>query len=344
MQNFNDILNGVSDGTKDLSISALTVAGTATLNGAVNLGNATGDDITVTGYISSALTPKTTVNYDLGTSSLFWSNFYIGHIFAKVNDGTIYDEGDPPYSFTGDTNTGIYSEGADQLNLVTGGTSRVDISTSKFQCNLPIDVFTADALDTDAAVVVKSLSASGTGRQSRFQILDDAGTSQWSIQYDNSSSTSLTMTTVTGLTLDTAAGGITHKRSATTGSNTYWTYQDGSGTTTGTIVVDADANTTAYNTSSDGRLKTNISDFDGLALIKQMNPVAYERKSKRGSIELGLIAQDMNQIYPNSVHVGGEDPDFDPWQLDYSKLVGILVKANKQLLDRLEKLETKLLA
>src|SRR3990167_6194257 len=213
MQNFNDILNGVSDGTKDLSISALTVAGTATLNGAVNLGNATGDDITVTGYISSALTPKTTVNYDLGTSSLFWSNFYIGHIFAKVNDGTIYDEGDPPYSFTGDTNTGIYSEGADQLNLVTGGTSRVDISTSKFQCNLPIDVFTADALDTDA-------------------------------------------------------GGITHKRAATTGSNTYWTYQDGSGTTTGTIVVDADANTTAYNTSSDGRLKTNISDFDGLALIK----------------------------------------------------------------------------
>jgi hypothetical protein len=49
MQNFNDILNGVSDGSKDLSINALTVAGTATLNGNIILGNNSADTITVTG-------------------------------------------------------------------------------------------------------------------------------------------------------------------------------------------------------------------------------------------------------------------------------------------------------
>ena len=34
MQNLNDLLNGISDGTKDVNINALTCAGTATLNGA----------------------------------------------------------------------------------------------------------------------------------------------------------------------------------------------------------------------------------------------------------------------------------------------------------------------
>ncbi len=45
-QNFTDIRNGVTDSTKDLSISALTCAGSVTFNGNVTLGNASGDDIT----------------------------------------------------------------------------------------------------------------------------------------------------------------------------------------------------------------------------------------------------------------------------------------------------------
>lgn len=70
MQNYNDILNGVTDGTKDLSISALTVAGTATLNGNINLGNASADDITVTGSIASTIPIKTDDSFDIGTTSL----------------------------------------------------------------------------------------------------------------------------------------------------------------------------------------------------------------------------------------------------------------------------------
>jgi hypothetical protein len=48
-QNFTDIINGLTDGTKSLNIDAITAAGKATLNGAVDLGNATGDVITVNG-------------------------------------------------------------------------------------------------------------------------------------------------------------------------------------------------------------------------------------------------------------------------------------------------------
>ena len=50
--------------------STLSVAGAATLNGAVTLGNATADDITVTGRVASSVVPKTTNLYDLGSTSL----------------------------------------------------------------------------------------------------------------------------------------------------------------------------------------------------------------------------------------------------------------------------------
>lgn len=77
-QNFTDVINGLSDGTKDISVAAITAAGTATFNGAVNLGNATGDDITVTGLLASSLSPKTDATYSLGTSSLGYLGIYLG--------------------------------------------------------------------------------------------------------------------------------------------------------------------------------------------------------------------------------------------------------------------------
>jgi len=83
-QNFTDLINGLSDGTKDLSISALTVAGTASLNGAVNIGNATSDDIAVNGYITTALIPKADDSYDLGTAALAWQDAYF--------DGKVYTD------------------------------------------------------------------------------------------------------------------------------------------------------------------------------------------------------------------------------------------------------------
>jgi hypothetical protein len=83
-QNFTYLINGLSDGTKDLSISALTVAGTASLNGAVNIGNATSDDIAVNGYITTALIPKTDDSYDLGTAALAWQDAYF--------DGAVYTD------------------------------------------------------------------------------------------------------------------------------------------------------------------------------------------------------------------------------------------------------------
>lgn len=83
-QNFTDLISAMTDGSKSFSIDALTVAGAATLNGAVNLGNATGDDITVNGYLDSSLTPKTDNTYDLGTAAKAWKDAYF--------DGIVYTD------------------------------------------------------------------------------------------------------------------------------------------------------------------------------------------------------------------------------------------------------------
>lgn len=76
--NFTDVINGASDGTKDYNINALTVAGTATLNGAINLGNSTADDITVTGSVASTIPWKENATYNLGSATLAPNSIYLG--------------------------------------------------------------------------------------------------------------------------------------------------------------------------------------------------------------------------------------------------------------------------
>ena len=51
----------------------------------------------------------------------------------------------PSITFTGDTNTGIYSPGADQVAISTGGTVRLTSSTTAISSALPIDVPLASA-------------------------------------------------------------------------------------------------------------------------------------------------------------------------------------------------------
>lgn len=76
--NFTDIINGFSDGTKDLNMNIGTFAGTVTMNGAVTLGNGSGDDLTFNGSIASSIPIKTTHTYDIGSATLGLKDIYLG--------------------------------------------------------------------------------------------------------------------------------------------------------------------------------------------------------------------------------------------------------------------------
>jgi len=91
----------------------------------------------------------------------------------------------------------------------------------------------------------------------------------------------------------------------------------------GTVSVTGSA--TAYNTSSDARLKDVTGEARGLEVINELNPVAYNWKAD-GKADEGLIAQEVKELVPNAVS-GSEE---DMYSMDYSKLVVHLVAGMKE--------------
>jgi len=74
--NFTNIIDCLSDGTKDLSVNAGTFGGNVAMNANVDLGNATSDTITCTGTFDSDLIPNADSTYDLGSSSAKWAEIH----------------------------------------------------------------------------------------------------------------------------------------------------------------------------------------------------------------------------------------------------------------------------
>jgi hypothetical protein len=78
-QNFTDIINGLTDGTKDLSISALTVAGNFTFTGTTfSIGNASSDTLSITASLASSIAVSATYSWDIGGSTAGIKKLYLG--------------------------------------------------------------------------------------------------------------------------------------------------------------------------------------------------------------------------------------------------------------------------
>lgn len=114
-QNFTDIINGLSDGTKDISVSAGTFAGNVSISGNTTIGNASGDDLTVTASLASSIPIKTTNSYDIGSSSLGLRALYFG-----ANSQTVKIQGSSSMSATW-TLTLPVTAGTDGYYLKTNG-------------------------------------------------------------------------------------------------------------------------------------------------------------------------------------------------------------------------------
>ena len=96
--------------------------------------------------------------------------------------------------------------------------------------------------------------------------------------------------------VDTNTSAIT----STSGTRYHWTFQDGSSSTErGSITTNGSA--TAYNTSSDYRLKENIVPMTGaLDTISKLKPVTYTWKSDNSNGQ-GFIAHELQEVVPDCV-------------------------------------------
>ena len=158
---------------------------------------------------------------------------------------------------------------------------------------------------------------------------------------------------------------------------------------TGTIVgsINVASSSTAYNTSSDYRLKTSVSyDWDATTRLKQLKPARFKWISDGDSAEFvdGLIAHEVATVIPDAVSGAKDDTQdvsdvilnadgtikthgvtkedwtkgksdgtyandttwvaskaiIDPQQMDYSKVVTLLVKTIQELEARIATLES----
>ena len=106
-------------------------------------------------------------------------------------------------------------------------------------------------------------------------------------------------------------------------------------TTAGTISVTGSS--TAYNTSSDARLKEVTGEADGLDIINNLNPVDF-KWVKTGVRDQGLLAQEVKKLVPNAV----SETEEGYYQMDYSKLVTPLIKAVQEQQEQIESLKSEI--
>ena len=95
------------------------------------------------------------------------------------------------------------------------------------------------------------------------------------------------------------------------------------------------ARTNTKITSSDYRLKTNVTDLDGSYTVDKLTPVQYDNILSNKH-EFGLIAHELQEFYPDLVK--GEKDGAEYQRVNYNGLIGVLVKEVQELNRRKEAL------
>jgi len=102
--------------------------------------------------------------------------------------------------------------------------------------------------------------------------------------------------------------------------------------------VSVSGSTTSYNTSSDERLKENITDADDASdLIDSIQVRQFDWRADGEHQRYGMVAQELDTVAPEAVTKGETEDDM--WAVDYSKLVPMLVKEIQDLRKRVAELE-----
>ena len=160
----------------------------------------------------------------------------------------------------------------------------------------------------------------------------------------NSSATNTNGIAVLGPTGGTTIS-VGHINGTANGSSYYYMLYNG--TVIGTISQNG-TTAVAYNTTSDYRLKENVTPMTGgLATVNVLNPVTYDWVSDKSAGE-GFIAHELAEVVPLAVNgekdAVNEDGSIKPQGVDYSKIVVHLVAAIQELSAKNDALEARLAA
>ena len=323
----------------------------------LNVGNVTILTASSTGL---TLTPTNNVNINVANSNVTFTT-------ANVTGVATFSAGSntaPSITTSGDTNTGLYFPAADTIAFTEGGVESMRIDSSG-------NVGIGTASPTSQLHLAKALSST----QTNMLQIQNTGIFTWGIGVDNAvSSSSLLIQSggaggTTRLALDSSGNLLVGTTSQTPGYGNTNTGQQLGGSSVSTFSrgatdfvivcnqntpdgstyyqmqfrvsnvskgsITSTASATAYNTSSDYRLKENIAPMTGaLAKVTQLKPVTYKWKED-GSDGEGFIAHELAEVKPDCVtgekDAVDENGDIKPQGIDTSFLVATLTAAIQEL-------------
>lgn len=117
------------------------------------------------------------------------------------------------------------------------------------------------------------------------------------------------------------------------------------GTQTGSIT--SNGTTTAYNQSSDYRLKENVVDMDNaITRVKSLQPKRFNFIANPDNTVDGFIAHEVNEVIPEAItgekDAVNEDGTIKAQGIDQSKIVPLLTGALKEAIAKIEDLEARI--
>jgi len=303
-------------------------------------------------------------NVGIGTTSPGSKLQVAGEIRAA--DG---NKGTPSYTFTSDTNTGMYSDTADVIDFTAGGTKSLSVTTSG------ATVYGSALMPSNAAILLQNqnnnnqfyIRNSGVS-DATFQVGQGAPGSNvrffingsGNVGIGNTASTASVKLEVTGNTLLKNSNGVgdlylgnyataNHFRFHTNNANTYFDMNCGDiywrqGTSTRYQFFPSTANMTVQGTitqNSDARIKENVVEIsDCISKVQAMRGVYYNRTDFNTEVtKVGVIAQEVEAVLPELVL---ESPETGLKSVAYSELTSVLINAIKEQQEIIEDLKTRI--
>ena len=250
--------------------------------------------------------------------------------------------------------TSFYSNATEAMRITSGG--NVGIGTSNADARLRVSgtyngtqaIFAN--VDGRGLEIATSLTA---GTNEAGSVLNARGAGSGTMIFQNDGTERMRITSGGNVLLGTTDTGFNARqliRFEASGASTrglaiwngggdgsvYVAFANSGGGFTGTITQNSTG--VSYNTTSDYRLKEDLKSIKGLELISKIKVYDFKWKNENSRMD-GVIAHELQEVVPYAV--SGEKDAKEFQQVDYSKLVPILVQAIQELKAEIEILKNK---